>query len=194
MAESDDRLTRRDPPTTELLDAARRGDEHGIDGLFHLAYDQLRAVAHRVRARAQDGPLQTTALLHEAYVKLGGGRPLDATDRAHFLAIVGRAMRHVLVDEARQRTAKKRGGADAVMVTLDDHGASATLPVEDVLTLEAALSELESAEPRLARVVECRFLAGMSVEETAEALGVSAPTVKRDWRVARAWLGEALTR
>lgn len=181
----------RAPATAELLGGARAGDAAAVDRLFALAYDELRAVARRARRRGAGDTMDTTALLHEAYVRLGGGRPLPATDRAHFLAIAARAMRQVLVDAARRRAAEKRGGG-AALLTFDDQGVEHALHPADYLALEEALTELEAVDPRRARVVECRYLAGMSVEETAEALGVSPPTVKRDWRVARAWLADAL--
>jgi RNA polymerase sigma factor (TIGR02999 family) len=181
----------RDQPTTELLEAARAGDADAVDRLFTLAYDELRQVARQVRHRGAGETLDTTALLHEAYFKLSSGRPVPASDRAHFLSIVARAMRQVLVDAARRRVAEKRGGG-AFAVTVTDAGVEAHLQPEEYLALEQALEELEAVEPRRARVVECRFIAGLSVEETAHALGVSTPTVKRDWQVARAWLADAL--
>jgi RNA polymerase sigma factor (TIGR02999 family) len=181
----------RDPPTAELFAGARAGDVAAIDRLFSLAYDELRAVARQARRHGAGETLDTTALLHESYFRLSAGHPIPAMDRAHFLAIAARAMRQVLVDEARRRLAAKRGGG-AFLRTLDDHGDEVGMPAEDYLTLERAMAALEAMEPRRARVVECRFIGGMTVEETAAALGVSEPTVKRDWRVARAWLADAL--
>jgi RNA polymerase sigma factor (TIGR02999 family) len=177
--------------TVELLRAAARGEAGAVDRLFTQAYDELRGVAGRLRRRNPHGTLDTTALLHEGWLKLSGGQSVSATDRAHFIAIVARAMRQVLVDAARRRLAGKRGGG-APLVTFDDSGAEAAFEPEQYLALEQALTELEAAEPRRARVVECRFIGGLSVEETATVLGVSTPTVKRDWRVARAWLADAL--
>jgi RNA polymerase sigma-70 factor, ECF subfamily len=185
------KASRSEPVTAELLDAARAGDGEAIDGLFSLAYDELREVAKRVRRRGRSETLDTTALLHETYIKLSAGHPLPATDRAHFLAIVVRAMRQVLTDAARRRLTAKRGG-DALVMTYDDHGTEIALMPEEYLAIEQALAQLEAVEPRRVRVVECRFIGGLSVEETADALRISPATVKRDWRVARAWLATAL--
>ena len=177
--------------TVRLIQAARRGDSDAVDRLFALAYDELRHLARLVRRRGTSETLDTTALVHEAYFKLAPGREMDIRDRAHFTYIVARAMRQVLVDAARRKRAVKRGDG-AVAVTLDEGVAS--VPVRDVqlMALEEALCELERVDPRRAKVVECRFFGGLTVEETAEVLEVSAPTVKRDWRVARAWLTDAI--
>lgn len=180
-----------DPPTGELLRAVGHGDADAMDRLFTMTYEELRRLASRIRQRGRSETLDTTALLHEAYIKMSGGRALTAADRAHFLAIAARAMRQVLVDAARRRVAEKRGGG-ALLLTLGDVGRQSALEPEECLALERALAELEAIEPRRARVAECRFIVGMSVEETALALRVSPPTVKRDWRVARAWLADAL--
>lgn len=177
-----------DPDITELLEAADSGDPTAFQQLYDRTYNELRRLAHHVRAPGHQ-TLSTTALVHEAYLKLVPGEGLLARDRVHFFRIAARAMRQVLVDAARRRATRERGnamlGGEAAMAT------SVRLSAE-VLDLENALGELESLSPRQAEVVECRFYGGLSVEETAAALGVSSPTVKRDWRIARAWLAQTL--
>ena len=179
----------------DLLAAAADGDATAVDRLYPVVYEDLRRRASRQRQALLGGAtLNTTALVHESYLKLVASPP-EARDRAHFLSIAARAMRQVLVTYAERQTAQKRGG-DAVDVRLDDGPPLAALSdgrAEDLLSLHDALDRLERAVgARPARVVECRFFAGLSVEETADALGVSAPTVKRDWRAARAWLYDRL--
>lgn len=180
------------PPTIELIRAARNGDREAVDRLFSLAYGELRHLAHIVRRRGASQTLNTTALVHEAYLKLRPEQGLTVEDRAHFTYIVARAMRQVVVDAARRKAAEKRGGGEAA-VTLDESLRAAPVRAEQLVQLEDALRELEQVDPRRAKIVECRFFGGLTVEETAAALGVSAPTVKRDWRVARAWLAQAIT-
>ncbi len=180
-----------DPRTSDLIRSARAGDRTAVDRLFALAYEELHRLAHAVRGGGAPATLNTTALVHEAYFKLSRDAALDVSDRAHFSYIVARAMRQVLVDAARRRQAEKRGGGVAPVTILDSDG-STSLKGDQILALEEALGELERVDPRRARIVECRFFGGLSVDETAASLGVSAPTVKRDWRVARAWLAQAL--
>lgn len=177
--------------TVQLLHAARDGDDEAVDRLFTLAYGELRHLARLVRRRGAGETLDTTALVHEAYLKLTPGRAMDIKDRAHFTYIVARAMRQVLVDAARRKGAAKRRGGE-VAVTLEEGLAAAPMRSAQLVALEEALSELERVDPRRAKIVECRFFGGLTVEETAEVLDVSAPTVKRDWRVARAWLADAI--
>lgn len=178
-----------DGAVTMLLRAAEQGDEAAFQEVYARLYDELRLLARHVRRRQSAATLNTTALVHEAYIKLVPGQGLAVRDRAHFLRIAARAMRQVLVDAARRRLTRERKRP-----RLQAEGAaSAAVFSADVLSLDDALRSLEAASPRQARVVECRFFAGLSVEETAVALDVSAPTVKRDWRVARAWLAHALT-
>ena len=177
--------------TKELIRAARSGDRAATDRLFEGAYEELRQLAHVVRRRGAGETLNTTALVHEAYFKLSPGKGLALNDRAHFVYIVARAMRQVLVDSARKRMADKRGGGQ-IAVTLDGQAEAAAVRPEQIIVLEEALAELEAVHPRRAKVVECRFFGGLSVEETAAFLGISTPTVKRDWRVARAWLAQAI--
>jgi RNA polymerase sigma factor (TIGR02999 family) len=153
---------------------------------FEALYDELHALAHRQVRRSRPGAtLSTTALLHEAYLKLEG---VDrVAGREHFFALAARAMRQVLVDHARERAAQKRGGGK-IVVTLGGDEPAVEADADELLALDSALSELASVDGRLARVVELRFFAGLSVEETAAALGTSTATVKRDWRAARAFL------
>jgi len=173
----------------ELLRAVRNGEKQALDDLFSAAYEELRQLARRVR-RGENGSLTTTALVHEAYLKL---LPLGlpANDAAHVKLLIGRAMRQVLIDAARKRTTRKRGGGEPT-VSLGDDVAAAPIGADRLLELDTALEELERIDPRRAAVVECRFFSGLDVSETAAALGLSEPTVKRDWRVARAWLSQAV--
>lgn len=177
--------------TTEvLLRGARLGDKDSLDTLFTIAYDELRRIAKRVRGdNAQT--LSTTALVHEAYLKLLPSK-VPAIDAAHFKLLIARAMREVLIDAARKRKADKRGGGD-IAVTLDDEIQGVPLQAAQLLDLHESLEELSKVDPRRASVVECRFFGGLDIDETAAALGLSTATVKRDWRVARAWLAHSLS-
>ncbi|MEM0962731.1 MAG: ECF-type sigma factor [Bacteroidota bacterium] len=173
---------------TALLDAHSDGDAEALDQLLPLVYDELRRIAHRHLGRGRSSDtIHTTALVHEAYLKLANGSN-GASDRTHFFAVASTAMRHVLVDYARRRSAQKRGGG-AYATTLDEgHALAVDARVDDVLALDEALTRLALLDQRLARVVEMRFFGGMDVDEVARALGVSDRTVKRDWRKARAVL------
>lgn len=173
---------------TRLLEAARRGDPKALDELYPLVYDDLHGVAHRaLRGERPGDTLNTTALVHEAYLKLHGSSSFDPVDRRHFFAVASRAMRQIIVDHARRRTAEKRGGSrervdlDAATIASMDSGGA-------ILALEEALRKLGEFDERLVRVVELRFFGGLSVEETADVLDVDPRTVKRDWRKARALL------
>jgi RNA polymerase sigma factor (TIGR02999 family) len=173
---------------TELLQAHARGDGTALDRLFPLIYEELRRMARgRMRHERPDHTLGATELVHEAFFRLVRLDRIDWQSRAHFLAIASQAMRHVLLDHAEHRGAAKRGGG-ARAVTLEGVELAADDPDDDVLALCEALQRLERLDPRQARVVECRYFGGLSLDETAEALGVSAATVSRDWTVARAWL------
>ena len=170
---------------TQLLEAAVAGDSQALDRLVPLVYEDLRRVAHRQLDREGGGhTLQTTGLIHEAYLKLAAGGAVSATSRAHFLAIAARAMRQVLVDYARRRKAAKRGGG-VISITLGDHAGTPDTSADDLLALDDALGQLD---PRQRQVIECRFFGGMEEKDIAEALGVSERTVRRDWVKARAWL------
>jgi RNA polymerase sigma factor (TIGR02999 family) len=174
---------------TRLLRAAREGDAHAIDRIVPLIYEDLRRLARRQLGRGF-GPqsVRPTELVHEAYVKLARGGAEVAVDRSHFFAIAARAMRQVLVQEARNRHAMKRGGGWK-RATLSGAHWVADFDVDELLTLNDALDELD---PRQRQVVECRFFGGMEEREIAEALGVTERTVRRDWVKARAWLYRAL--
>jgi RNA polymerase sigma factor (TIGR02999 family) len=173
---------------TRLLDAAESGRPEALDEVFEVAYPRLREIA-QARRRGWQGSdtLNTTGLIHEAYLKLASGGPGSYESRGHFFATTARAMRQVLINYAEKQTAKKRGGAQRD-VTLYEGDAATDESLDELLTLETALRRLESIDERQGRVVECLFFAGLSVAETAEALGVSSATVKRDWSAARAWL------
>jgi RNA polymerase sigma factor (TIGR02999 family) len=156
--------------------------------LFTLVYAELRRIAAREMRRERPGrTLQTTALVHEAYLRLLKDASLSFESRAHFLGIAARAMREILIEHARGRGARKRGGG-AVRLTLDDATAAVAAPDVDVLALDEALQRLARLDERHARVVELRYFGGLSVEETAAALDLSPATVKRAWTLARAWL------
>ena len=175
---------------TRLLRAARAGDASAIDRIVPLVYDDLRRVARRqIERRFGQESVRPTELVHDAYVKLSVGGGVVAADRAHFLAIAARAMRQVLVDEARHRHAAKRGGLTWKRTTLSGSHWVADFDADELLTLNDALDELD---PRQRQVVECRFFGGMEEREIAEALGITERTVRRDWVKARAWLYDAL--
>ena len=183
---------------TDLLQAAGAGDRAALDSLFPLVYEELTILAHRQRnAWHGDPTLNTTALVHEAYLKISAQKNLPSESRAHFFGVAAKAMRHILCNHARDRSRLKRGG-DAVHVQLDPSiGIADNILVSDnhtevLMSLDESLKELERIAERQARVVECRFFGGMSVEDTAAALGISERTVKRDWTFARAWLRRAM--
>lgn len=170
---------------TQLLRAARRGEPAALEQLVSLVYEDLRRLAGRqLQHEYGERTLNATALVHESYLKLGGAA-MVARDRAHFLAIAARAMRRVLVDQARDRKAAKRGGGVWERATLTDGAWVGEFDLDGMLALDEALTELE---PRQRQVVECRFFGGMEEREIAAALGVSERTVHRDWMKARAWL------
>ena len=177
---------------TSLLAAWRGGDRDAMNRLMPLVYDELRAIARGrgVRARPDD-TLQTTALVHEAFLKLAGRSGLAVHDRHHFFALAARAMRQLAVDYARRQAAEKRGGGVVGADDVDRIPAVERAP--DVVALDEALERLASLDESLSRIVELRYFAGLSVEETAQVLGCSARTVKRDWRKARALLHADLT-
>jgi RNA polymerase sigma factor (TIGR02999 family) len=175
-------------PVTQLLNAVRAGDAHALDAVFVRVYDELRVLARRVRSGSSGQTLDTTALVHEAYIKLVPSADVDWESRAHFFGVAARAMRQILVDAARRRVAKKRGGEDNWHVTLDEAAHAAPVRAAELVILDEALERLAAADPRRAKVVEHRFFAGLTTRETAEVLGISTGTVERDWRAARAWL------
>jgi len=168
--------------------AAEDGPPADLDALFLRVYDQLRRMAAALmRSQPPDHTLQPTSLVHEAYLKLSRHDELTELDRAHVLALAARAMRQVLVDHARAHRRDKRGGAGRLRVTLAE-GMTAAEPAWDVIALDQALDRLAQLDAQQVKIVELRFLAGLSVEEVAALLGISTATVKRDTAVARAWL------
>ena len=175
---------------TRLIDAAAAGDPRAAADLLPLVYDELRKLAAaRLAAEAPGHTLDATALVHEAYLRLVGGQRFDGC--GHFFAAAAQAMRRILVDHARRRTAGKRGRQH--QATLDSDAALASDPAsEEVLAVDEALERLASLDPRQAQLVELRYFAGFSIEETAELMQISPATVKRDWAFARAWLQREL--
>jgi RNA polymerase sigma-70 factor (ECF subfamily) len=179
---------------TALLDQARGGDERAVAQLMPLVYQELRRVAGAYMRRERAGQsLQATALVHEAYLRLVKDQRLTWQNRAHFLAIAASSMRQILVDRARARDSLKRGG-DRDRITLHEDALAAESPSVDVAALDQALERLAALDPQQARIVELRFFGGLTVEETAEAIGVSPATVKRAWSIAKAWLRRELER
>lgn len=177
---------------TRLLLAWRAGDQAAFEALIPLVYDELRRLAHhQLRGERHQLTLQTADLVHETYARLVDSSRVQWQNRAHFLAVAAQSMRRVLVDAARARQAQKRGG-DYARVDLDTELIVAGAPDVDMVALDDALRTLGAADARRARVVELRFFGGLTVEETAEVLGVSPETVMRDWKVARAWLYQQL--
>ncbi|MGE0640442.1 MAG: ECF-type sigma factor [Thermoanaerobaculia bacterium] len=175
---------------TSLLAAHAQGDREALGELFRRIYEQLLRLARSQRHRiAAPESLDSVALVHDCYLKLAGGAGLAARDRGHFFAIAARAMRHLLVDHARARGRRKRQGERA---TLPDELPAPEVEAETVLAVHQALEKLSELDPRLVEIAECRFFAGFSVPETAEALGVSVSTVERSWRAVRRYLGEQL--
>jgi RNA polymerase sigma factor (TIGR02999 family) len=178
-------------PITALLVAHRHGRPDAFDKLVSLVYPELRRVARRQLRPWRPGlTLDSGAVVHEAYLKLVDQTKVEWQDRSHFFAIAARVMRHVIVDYARKRHAQKRGGGT---VAITDREVAIQAQAEELVGLNELLERLEAENPRLLQVVECRFFAGYSETETAEALGVSARTVERDWLRARVWLKRALT-
>jgi len=178
---------------TDLLARSREGEANALDQLIPLVYDELRAIAHRqLQLERGAHTLSTTGLVHEAYVQLVSETGVDWQDRSHFYAICARAMRRIVVDYARMRLAGKRGGGVPHVTLTGEVAGAAGAPAEIVLAVDRAVERLASFAPRLAQIVECRSFAGMTDEETAEALGTSLRTVQREWMRARAWLRKEL--
>ena len=185
----------RQSEVTRLLATLRSNDRGALDQVFDILYAELREIAVRQRRRWKGNyTLDTSALVHEAYVRLVGQDEVDVEGRAHFYALAARAMRHILCDYARERSAAKRGGNLQRVTVREIAGIAAggvqfgERDAEVLVALDEALQRLEEQDPRRARVVEARFFGGLSVEETAQALNISPRTVKRDWAVAQAWL------
>ncbi len=185
------------PPSadvTGLLIAWRQGDADALERLLPLVYTELHRLAHgRIRGEWAGQTLQTTALVHEAFVRLVDGTRVSCNNRTHFFAVCARLMRRILVDRARARQSQKRGGHARHIEFQDWLGLQPAKDAE-MLALDEALTRLSASEPRPARVVELRYFGGMTIEETAAALGVGRETVVRDWQVARLWLLHELKR
>ena len=181
------------PARTDLLIGLRDQRRESLDRMVSVLYRELREIAHRhLLVRGRGSTLQTTALLHEVYLKLVDQSRAEWMDEVHFLALAAVAMRHVLVDRARERVALKRGGGRAP-ITLDDESSGSSNDAEGLLELHDALERLADVDPRLAQVVDCRFFGGMSEEEIAAALGVTVRTVQRDWFKSRMLLRRLLS-
>ncbi len=174
---------------TRLLVEWQEGDQQALESLIPLVYQELRAIAGRYLSRESPGhTLQSTALVHEAYFKLIGQRQMRWQNRAHFFGIAARMMRRILIDHARHHSRDKRGGA-APKLSLDEAVVAPAAETDvDLLALDEALTSLAQIDPRGAQIIELRFFSGLTLEETAEVVGISVGTVKRDWSAARAWL------
>ena len=188
---SDDARSPEAGDVTALLHAASRGDKEALSVLYSRLYDELHQLAHHVRCKQAGQTLNTTALIHEAYLKLFQSKPLHIKDRLHFYRLSARVMRQVLVNAAEKQRAQKRGGA-ALHITFDEQRHNPLVEAEDVLALHEALKKLERLDPRQSQVVEYRFFGGLNIRETADVLGISVMTANRDWRTARAWLTHAI--
>lgn len=177
---------------TDLLRAHSSGDSKALDELMPIVYDKMQNMAHqRLRGERSNHTLSTTALVHEAYLKLIDFNRIDWQNRNHFYGIASQIMRNILVDYAVKRQAEKRGGKNQ-RITLGDDDAVTEMNLHDVLSIHHALERLEAVDQRQVKVVECRFFGGLTIEETANALEISTPTVSRDWKMARAWLNREL--
>lgn len=177
---------------TQLLMKSAEGDREAFDRLFPIVYEELKQVAHRRLQHERDGhTLNTTALVHESYLKLIGLNAIQYQGRAHFFAVAAQAMRNILVSYALRRKAERRGGGRA-RIPLGDVVLMSERQADSILALHEALDRLAALSERQYRVVECRFFGGLTIEETAGVLRVSEATVKRDWTMARAWLNREL--
>lgn len=182
-----------DKDLTKLLDAWSEGDGEALQQLMPLVYEELRRMAKRYMHSQPSGhTLQTTALIHEAYLKLADNREKRWQNRAHFFAVAASAMRHILVDHARSQKAGKRGGG-ATVISIDDVANVSFERASEVVALDEALTALGALDDRKARVVELRYFGGLTTEETAEVLKISQQTVLRDWNFAKIWLLRELT-
>jgi RNA polymerase sigma-70 factor (ECF subfamily) len=178
---------------TDLLRQSGNGNREAVDKLMQVVYQDLcRLARHYMRGERPGHTLQTTALVNEAYLRLAGYQQMRWQDRAHFFAVAAQAMRRVLVDHARGRLYGKRGGG-VRKVSIETAQVPGSEPVTDILALDDALNVLETLDPRKCRIVELKFMAGLSIEETAKVLSISTATVEREWRSARAWLYRIMT-
>jgi RNA polymerase sigma factor (TIGR02999 family) len=179
---------------TGLLLAWGSGDREALDKLMPVVYQELRRLAHRQMRRERPGDtFQTTALVNEAYLRLVDYKRVEPRDRAHFLSIAAQAMRRILIERARSRRAEKRG-SEYQRVSLEEAGDVADERATDFIALDDALQTLTKIDERKARLVELRYFGGLTIEETADVLGISTPTVERDWRTARIWLHREISK
>jgi RNA polymerase sigma factor (TIGR02999 family) len=177
---------------TQLLNELAGGNRTVVDALMPLVYDELRRLAHlRLSRERSDHTLNTTALVHEAYLKLVKQQSVSWQNRAHFLGIAAQAMRRILINYAQSRMAEKRGGGQQI-VELNEELAIQEGRAEELIALDAALEKLAALDERQSKIVEYRFFGGLTHEDIAEVLGMSVPTVQRSWRMARAWLAREL--
>lgn len=180
-------------PVSKLLSEWRRGDQEALQVLLPLVYQELRRIAqYHLRQERRDHTLQSTALVHEAYLRMMKQGPAEIQNRAHFMAVASRLMRQILVDHARARRAAKRGGG--VKLELNEGMSFQQGPNVDLIALDTAMNELSRLDAQQCRIVELRFFGGLSIEDTAEVMGLSRTTVKREWATARAWLKRELGR
>jgi RNA polymerase sigma factor (TIGR02999 family) len=180
-------------PVSALLSKWRAGNHDALQALIPVVYEELRRIAqHHLRQERPDHTLQSTALVHEAYLRLIKQKPAEIENRAHFLAVASQLMRQILVDHARRHRAAKRGRG--LKLELTEAMALQKPPNVDLIALDNALNELARLDPQQSRIVEMRFFAGLSIEDTAEVIGVSRTTVKREWATARAWLLREMSR
>jgi RNA polymerase sigma factor (TIGR02999 family) len=178
---------------TELLQHWKQGDEKALGDLLPLVYKELRRLAHyHLQSERSDHTLQSTALVHEAYLRLMDGQPLELQNRAHFIAVASRLMRQVLVDYARERRASKRDGGCRIAV--EDLGSVAITGDDELIALDDALEELSRLDERQGRIVEMKFFGGLSAPEISRVMGLSRATVDRDWATARVWLHRQMNR
>lgn len=174
---------------TQLLGDWGKGDKTAFDKLLPLVHSELRRLAYRqMSGERRDHTLQATALVNEAYLKIAGQSGSEWQDRAHFFAVCAQVMRHILMDHARSHARDKRGGPDAIRVSLEGTAVLAAERAGDFVALDEALRTLEDLDPQKGRIVELRYFAGLTIEETAEVLKISPTTVRREWRRAKAWL------
>ncbi len=177
---------------TSLLQAHASGDKHALDELIPLVYNEMHKMAQgRLMGERPDHTYSATALVHEAYLKLVDFNRIDWQNRNHFFAIASQIMRNILVDYAVKQNAQKRGGKQH-RVTLGEKHIQREMNLNEIISVDQALKKLEKLDERQAKVVECRFFGGLTIEETANTLGISEPTVSRDWKIARAWLNREL--
>ena len=187
-------MTSQSGQITRLLSELREGNREAEQQLIPIVLTELHRMAkHYMRGENAEHTLQPTALVNEVYLRLAGGKEMDFKSRSHFFGTAARLMRSVLIDHARTRNREKRGGGNLQKVPLESAFVYSTEQAWQMVALDDALKELEQIDERQCRIVECRFFAGLSVEETAAALGVSVTTVHREWSVARAWLHRALS-